>query len=166
MGLTRTLAVRGLVPSRFIVGEIRNNLYRLMTEVATTLERHQGDDGLALVAEMFRNLGREDAKSIKTRLGLGETIRDALDAWLVVGRLMGAKIQPRWIGPDRVETDHPYCPQHEIFVQSGRLFCESVCLPYVEALATGVAPEVEMEVVRPATMERACTKALVIRRGE
>jgi hypothetical protein len=95
------------------------------------------------VSELRSNLGRlmtETAIVMEERFG-----KDGLDAVAEVFQ----------------ETDHPYCPQHEGFIKKGKLFCESVCWPYVSAVAEGIAPGVKMEVPKPATMDATCTKALV-----
>jgi len=161
MGLMKTAAVKGIIPAGNKVSELRSNLGRLMIETAIVMEERFGKDGLDAVAEVFRRLGNEDAIAMKETLGLGNTLRDALDAWIVIGHVMGAKMKPRWISDNRVETDHPYCPQHEGFLKKGKLYCESLCWPYVSAVAEGIAPGVKMEVPKPATMDATCTKALV-----
>ncbi len=160
MGLARKLAVRGMIPSPMKVAEIRDNLYRLMTELAVVLDERFGEAGRDAVAEVFRRLGTEDAGLLRERLELGDSLQDALDAWLVVGGLMGAKIRVRWVNDSRVETEHPYCPQHAAFVKRGSVYCDTVCLPYVEALAKGISHRVRMDVVVPADMSHTCTKAL------
>ncbi len=162
MGLIRLAAVKGLIPAGNKVTELRNNLTRLMAEMATVLEQKFGHDGLSAVSQIFATLGSQDAKMLKERLGLSNQLRDALDAWLVIGHLMGSKMIPRWISDERVETDHPFCPQYEAFKTRGNLYCEDVCLPYVKAVAEGIAPNVRMEVVRPASENAACIKALTV----
>ncbi len=166
MGLMKTAAVRGLIPCGNKLAEVKNNLYRLMTTTAMVLDEKYGEEGLSVVSEIFRRLGAEDAVTLKKRLGLGDSIEDALDAWLVIGNVMGAKMEVRKISSERIETDHPYCPQHESFVSYNRLYCDAVCIPYVSALAEGVAPGVKTEVVRPADMDQTCTKALVASKDE
>jgi len=161
MGIKKAAAVRGLIPAGSKVSELRSNLNRLMTEMPVVFEEKLGRQGLEAVSELFRRLGEQDAKNMKARLGLQDTLKDSLDAWKVVGHIMGAKMVPRWVSKYRVETDHPYCPQYEAFVAQGKLYCDVVCLPYVRAVAEGVAPSVKMEVVRPANDEATCVKALV-----
>ncbi len=162
MGLMRTAAVKGIIPSGNKVTELRDNLMRLMTTTAVVMEERFGQEGLDAVAEIFRRLGQEDAETMKKRLGLGSSLKDALDAWLVIGHVMGSKIETNWVSETRVETDHPFCPQHAAFLKSGKLYCESVCYPYVEAVATGIAIGSKMEVPKPASKDEACTKAIVI----
>lgn len=163
MGLMRRAAVKGLIPSGNKVTELRDNLMRLMKESAVVLDERFGQKGLDAFSEVFRRLAEQDAKAMKERLGLGETLKDALDAWIVIGHVMGSKIDVRWTSEDRVETDHPFCPQHEAFKKSGKLYCESVCYPYVAGVAEGIAPGIKMEVPKPATMNEACTKALILK---
>lgn len=163
MGLTRAFAKRGLIPSGQKVSELRDNLARLMVESAIVLHERFGDEGLDALSEVFRRLGEEDAEQMKNRLGLGETLADAVDAWRVVGHVMGAKMKVVEVSENRVNTEHPYCPQYEKFKERGRLYCESVCLPYVRAIAEGVAPPVRMEVLEPATEDGTCVKSLVFR---
>ncbi len=158
----RNAAVKGLIPPGNKVAELRMNLNRLMAEMASVLEERFGEKGLDAIAEIFRRLGEQDAAALKSRLNLGSSLKDAVDAWLVVGNVMGAKMVPRWVSDKRVETDHPFCPQYEAFKKRGKLYCEAVCLPYVSAVAEGVAPEVKMEVVRAATKDATCIKALVV----
>ncbi|MFO7835402.1 MAG: hypothetical protein R6V83_02015 [Candidatus Thorarchaeota archaeon] len=162
MGLTRVFAKRGLIPSGQKVSELRDNLARLMVESAVVFHDRFGSEGLDALSEVFRKLGEEDAMQLKDRLGLGETLVDAVDAWRVVGHVMGAKMKVVKVSETRVNTEHPYCPQYEKFKERGMLYCESVCLPYVRAIAEGVTPSVEMEVLEPANEERTCVKSLVI----
>ncbi len=166
MNLTRTAAVKGLIPAGKKVTELRQNLTRLMAEMANVLDQQFGREGLSAVAKIFETLGSQDAQLLKKRLGLGNQLRDAVDAWIVIGRLMGSKMVIRWVSNEHVETDHPFCPQYEAFKARGRLYCEAVCLPYVKAVAEGIASDVQMRVIRPASESAACTKALVLRHEE
>ena len=158
----RTAAVKGIIPAGNKVSELRDNLMRLMTTMATVMEERFGDEGLKAVAEVFRRLGTEDAEALRERLGLGDTLKDALDAWIVIGHVMGSKIETTWVSDNRVETNHPFCPQHKAFTEKGKLYCESVCYPYVESVAVGIAKGAKMEVPKPADEKSACTKAIVI----
>ncbi|MFW9908317.1 MAG: hypothetical protein ACFFEF_07060 [Candidatus Thorarchaeota archaeon] len=164
MGLMRSAAVKGIIPPGNKISELRSNLMRLMTTMALVMEERFGKEGLAAVSEIFGKLGEEDAKTLKERLGLGDGLKDALDAWLVIGHVMGSKMDTTWISNNRVETDHPFCPQYEVFKEKGTLYCESVCWPYVEAVAVGVAKGAKMEVVRPANQQNACRKAILLTR--
>jgi hypothetical protein len=166
LGLTRSAAVRGIIPPGNKISELRDNLVRLMSTTAVVMDERFGETGLEAVSEVFRRLGKEDAKAIKQRLGLGNTLKDALDAWIVIGHVMGAHMEAKWISDERVETNHPFCPQYRAFVKSGKLYCEAVCLPYVEGVAVGIADNLRMEVTKPADMTSACTKALVIGKEE
>ncbi|MHA1246662.1 MAG: hypothetical protein ACTSPE_04990 [Candidatus Thorarchaeota archaeon] len=162
MGIMKAAAVRGLIPAGNKVTELRSDLFRLMYEMAEVLEEKYGREGLETAAEVFARLGAQDGELMKSRLGLGDTLHDALDAWVIVGNIMGAKIKPRWVSDMHVETEHPYCPQHEVFVERGKIYCEHVCLPYVNTLAKTICPAVEPEVVRAANMDHACVKALML----
>ncbi len=162
MGLMRTAAVKGMIPPGNKVSELRNNLMRLMTTMAIVLEERFGKDGLDAVAEIFQKLGTEDAEALKDRLDLGDTLKDAEDAWIVIGHIMGSKMASKWIDENRVEFSHPFCPQYEAFKENGKLYCESVCWPYVEAVAMGIAKGAKMEVTRSADSNAPCTKAIVM----
>ena len=161
MGIQKAAAVRGWVPAGSKVTELRSNIVRLMTEMPIVLEEKLGQEGLEAVSEVFRRLGQQDAETMKGRLGLKNTLKDSLNAWKIIGPIMGAKMEPHWVSKNRVEAHHPYCPQHESFVAHGKVYCDVVCLPYMKALAEGVAPVVKMEVVRAATEEATCVKALI-----
>ncbi|NWF97242.1 MAG: hypothetical protein HXY34_13980 [Candidatus Thorarchaeota archaeon] len=160
MGLMRSAAVKGLIPAGSKVTELRQNLIRLMSEMSTVLDERLGAQGLEAISEVFRRLGSQDAKTMSERLGLGSTLRDAVDAWLVIGHVMGARMVPKWVSKNRVETTHPFCPQYESFKARGKLYCGAVCLPYVGAVAEGICPGIRMEVVRPADENGTCVKAL------
>jgi hypothetical protein len=161
MGIMRTAAVKGLIPAGNKVTELRNNIIHLINETAIVLEEKLGEAGLDALSEVFKRLGFQDAKAMKERLGLGDTIQDSADAWSIIGHILGSKMNARWISEDRVEFDHLYCPQHEEFLKTNRIYCEKVCLPYVEAIAEGVSPDVKMEVVKMADTESTCIKAIV-----
>jgi hypothetical protein len=166
MGVMKAAAVRGLIPPGNKVSELRANLTRLMAQMGSVLEERFGQEGLDAIAEIFRRLGEQDAKNMKERLGLGDSLSDAVDAWKVVGHVMGAKMEAHEVSPDHVETVHPFCPQYEAFNDVGKLYCESVCLPYVRAIGEGIGEGVKMEVVRPADADSTCIKALVFTRKE
>lgn len=157
------MAVKGIIPSGNKVNELRSNLFRLITEMSYVLERRFGAEGLETTSEIFQHLGEQDAATIKNQLGLGETLRDAVDAWILIGHIMGSKLDVTWDGENRAVTDHPYCPQYEEFKKKGKLYCESACWPYVSTIGETIAPGVKMEIVRPADMNRSCTKALVFK---
>jgi hypothetical protein len=161
MGIKKTAAVRGWILAGMKVTELRGNIIRLMTEMPIVFEEKLGQPGVKAVSEVFRRLGEQDAKTMKARLGLRDTLKDSLNSWKIVGPIMGAKMEPHWVSKNRVEANHPYCPQHESFTARDKVYCDVVCLPYMKALAEGVAPSVKMEVVRPATKEATCIKALV-----
>jgi hypothetical protein len=161
MGIQKTAAVRGWVPAGNKVTELRGNIVRLMTEMPIVLEEKFGQEGLEAVSEVFRRLGQQDAEAMKARLGLRPTLKDSLNAWKIIGPIMGAKMEPHWVSKNRVEAHHPYCPQHESFVAHGKVYCDVVCLPYMKAIAEGIAPTVKMEVVREPTEDATCVKALI-----
>ncbi|MEM4735976.1 MAG: hypothetical protein QXS20_09705 [Candidatus Thorarchaeota archaeon] len=162
MTIARTAAVKNIIPAGSKVKELRGNLNRLLAELPILMSERFGNAGLDAVSEIFRRLGTRDAEAMKSRLGLGSGLRDALDAWLIIGNLLGSKIDVHWISDERVETEHPYCPQHEEFVKRGKIYCDSVCIPYVSAIASGIAPNVSTEVVRNADETHTCVKALVL----
>lgn len=83
-----------------------------------------------------------------------------MNAWIIIGHIMGSKMDVTWESESRAVTDHPYCPQYEEFKKHGKIYYESACWPYVGAVGETIAPRAKMEIVRPADMDRACTKAL------
>ena len=161
MGIMKTAAVKGIIPAGNKVGELRSNLMRLMTEMPIVLEEQFGAAGLEAVSEIFRRLGEEDARAMKDRLGFGDTLKDAHDAWMVVGHVMGSKMKADWISDDRVEFHHQYCPQYDAFKERGKLYCDSVCLPYVSAVGR-IGTGVETDVVKAADDSSPCIKGLSI----
>jgi hypothetical protein len=156
----KTAAVKGIIPAGNKVGELRSNLLRLITQTSIVMDERFGPAGLDAVVEIFRRLGEEDAKIIKERLGLGDTLKDSLDAWLVIGHIMGSKMEPNWISENRVEVSHSYCPQHEEFLKRGKLYCAEACLPYVGAVGENIGKGVKMDVVRAADEQAPCIKSL------
>ena len=108
MGVMKTAAVKGIIPAGSKVGELRSNLIRLMTEMPIVLEERFGAAGLEAVSEIFKRLGAEDATAMKDRLGFGDTLKDAHDAWIVIGHVMGSKMKAEWVSDDRVEFHHLY----------------------------------------------------------
>jgi len=162
LGVMKTAAVKGIIPAGNKVSELRSNLLRLITETSNVLDERFGAAGLEAVAEIFRRLGEEDAKTMRERLGFGDTLKDALDAWLVIGHIMGSKMEPNWISETRVEVSHSYCPQHEEFLKRGNLYCTAACLPYVGAIGENIGRGVKMDVVRAAEENAPCVKALSV----
>ncbi|MHA1614373.1 MAG: hypothetical protein ACTSYJ_05970 [Candidatus Thorarchaeota archaeon] len=159
MGIMKTAAVKGIIPASNKVGELRSNLVRLMTEMPIVLEERFGAAGLEAVSEIFKRLGEEDAKAMKDRLGFGDTLKDSHDAWAVIGHIMGAKMEADWVSDDRVEFHHTYCPQYESFQERGKLYCDSVCLPYVSAIGA-IGKGVKTDVVKAADENSPCVKGL------
>jgi hypothetical protein len=158
----KTAAVRGIVPSRNKVSELRSNLLRLINETSLVLEEQYGRDGLSMVTEIFRRLGEQDARIMKDKLGFGDTLQDSVDAWKVIGHIIGAKMEVNYDDQNRAVADHSLCPQYEMFKEIGKLhYCEFACWPYVAAVAENIAPGVKMEIVRAADNDNACKKALV-----
>lgn len=153
-------AARGIIPAGNKVSELRGNIIRLITEMSVVLEERFGQEGLDAVREVFRRLGEQDAVTMKERLGFGGSVRDAYDAWAVIGHIMGSKMTPHWVSEKRVEVDHTLCPQYDSFMSRGKLYCEYACLPYVGSVGEGIAPGVKMDVVRAADDQGPCTKAL------
>ncbi|MFW9798983.1 MAG: hypothetical protein ACFFD9_00960 [Candidatus Thorarchaeota archaeon] len=166
MGLMKTAAVKGIIPAGFKARELQNNLLRLIAEIPMVMEERFGDEGLEAIAETFRRLGKRDAAIMKERLGLGDTLKDAMDAWIIIGHIMGAKMEVTRESDHRVVADHPFCPQYEESKKHGKIYCESACWPYVGTIAAEIAPGIRMDMVRPADMDRACTKALVFTTSE
>jgi len=162
MGVMKTAAVKGIIPSSNKVSELRSNLMRLMTEMSIVLEERFGAEGLEAVSEIFRRLGEDDAKTMRDRLGFGDTLKDAHDAWMVIGHVMGSKMKAEWVSENRVEFHHLYCPQYDAFKERGKLYCESVCLPYVSAVGA-MGKGVETDVVKAADEDGPCIKGLSIK---
>jgi hypothetical protein len=158
----KTAAVKGLMPAGVKVSELRSNILRLINETSIVLDDRFGPAGLEAITEIFRRLGISDAKTMKERLGLRDTLQDALNAWLIIGHILGSKMEPNWISENRVEVSHSYCPQHEEFMKRGKLYCTQACLPYVGAIGENIGKGVKMEVVRAADKNAACVKALYI----
>ncbi len=156
----KTAAVRGLIPSGNKVSELRSNIVRLINETSTVLEERFGPTGLEAIEDIFRRLGEKDALLMKDRLGFGDTLKDSLDSWLVIGHIMGSRMEPNWVSEKRVEVSHSYCPQHEEFMKHGKLYCTQACLPYVGTIAEKIGKDVKMDVVRAADENGTCIKAL------
>jgi hypothetical protein len=162
LGIMKTAAVKGIIPAGNKVSELRSNLLRLITETSIVLDERFGAAGLDAVTEIFRRLGEEDARTMKGRLGLGDSLKDSLDAWLVIGHIMGSKMKSDWISDTRVEVSHSYCPQYEEFMRHGKLYCASACLPYVAAVGENIGTGVTMDVVKAADENAPCVKALLV----
>ena len=167
MGLMKTAAVKGIIPSGNKVKELRTNLLRLITEIPLVLEERFGQEGLEAVSDIFRRLGVEDAKLMKDRLGFGNQLQDSVDSWKVIGHIMGSKMEIKSEGEDRAVATHSFCPQYEMFKENEKLhYCEYACWPYVGKVAEGIAAGVSMEIVHKADNDNACTKALVMKKPE
>jgi len=139
LGVMKTAAVKGIIPAGNKVSELRSNLLRLITETPLVLEERFGGDGLAAVSEIFRRLGEQDAKAMKERLGFGNTLQDSVDAWKVIGHIMGSKMEVNMVDKNRVVANHSFCPQYELFKELGKLhYCEFACWPYVDSVAEGM----------------------------
>ncbi|MFX0056632.1 MAG: hypothetical protein ACFFAD_17015, partial [Candidatus Hermodarchaeota archaeon] len=150
MGLMKTAAVKGIIPAGFKARELQKNMLRLITEVPIVMEERFGVAGLEAVAEIFKRLGEHAAGEMKERLDLDDTLEDAMDAWIIIGHIMGAKMKVTWESDHRAVADHPFCPQYEESKNRGKIYCEFACWPYVSTIAEEIAPRVKMTMVKPA----------------
>ncbi len=160
MGLLRSIAVHGLVPSGLVVGQLREFINELIATTAEVIGARFGEVGFEALEEVFRRLGEGVAGRLREQLSLEPSVAGAADAWRVLGSLLGAKMDVHWQSGRVAEFTHSHCPQYEAFVQHGRLYCDSTCIPFVGSVATGVAPPVRVRVSRHADSEGLCIKAI------
>ena len=107
--------------------------------------------------------GEEDGKKLKEELNLGNDLKDAVDAWLIMGNIFKVKMIARKLNEKEVEFYHPHCPMWNFFKSKGKIYCETLCLPYVESFAKAVSSNIEMAIVQPPTEENTCIKKLVVK---
>ncbi|MEE8142681.1 MAG: hypothetical protein V3T77_06240, partial [Planctomycetota bacterium] len=115
-----------------------------------------GKDPLPLAME---SLGEKIGRDLQTRLKLPEGRAAAVLAWRVASRLAGLRLRVEEEG-ERTVVDHLYCPLWDRFRQERELSCPRFCEPLARGMARVVAPGCEMEMVRAATLEAPCAKAL------
>ncbi len=116
-------------------------------------------EGVDPIAAAMERLGERLGGQLRRRLKLPPSRSGAILAWRIASRLGGLRFQVRKEA-ERTIIDHHHCPLWERFRREGELSCARFCTPLARGMARSVAPECTMEMVRPATLERPCAKAL------
>ena len=163
MNIKRFFASRGLITNGARFSIVSESFYKLMVGVADLLKKNFGEKGERLLANLMAKFGTEDGEKMKEELNLGNSLRDAADAWLIMGNIFKVKMVAKKLNENEIEFHHPNCPMWNFFKSKGKIYCKTLCLPYVESLAKAVSPNIEMVVVQPPTEENTCIKKLVVK---
>ena len=118
------------------------------------------DDGDDPVVTIMERLGVSLGRQLQERFGLTRDRHGAVVAWRITSRLGGLRLAQREES-DRTIFDHTHCPLWERFRAEGELSCPRFCEPLARGIACAVAPDCRMEMVRAATLDVPCAKALV-----
>ena len=163
MSVKRFFAKHGLITNGMRVNLIGEKFYTLMVGVADLLKENFGEKGEQLLIDLLKKFGEEDGKRLKEELNLGSDLNAAADAWIIMGNIFKVKMFTRKTSDNEIVFYHPNCPMWNFFKSKGKIYCETLCLPYVESVVKSIAPTVEMEIVDPPTIERTCVKKLVVK---
>jgi predicted ArsR family transcriptional regulator len=140
---------------------IQDSLLDTTAALSAAILKTYKKDGEKLIAEVYREQGKNQAETLKKRLGLGSSLKDAVDAWKIAGNLTKLKAKFVKNGENSYDAYHLDCPMHEAF-KKYKISCGVACLPMVEALATNICPEAKMTVIRKPTLEQTCVKRLTL----
>lgn len=163
MNIKRFLAKHGFITNGTRFNVVSESLYTLMVSVTDLLKENLGEKGEQLLSDLMRKLGEEDGKKLKEELNLGEGLKDAADAWIIAGKIFKVKMTTREPNDKEIEFHHLYCPMWSFFKSKGKIYCKTLCLPYVESVAKAVSPNIEMEIVQLPSEQNTCVKKLVIK---
>jgi len=155
------LALHNLVPGGMRAGLIQDSLLDATAALSAAILKTYKKEGEKLIAEVYRQQGKNQGETLKKRLGLGSSLKDAVDAWKIAGNLTKLKAKFQKTGENSYDAYHLNCPMHEAF-KKYKISCGTACLPMVEALATTICPGVKMTVVRKPTLEETCIKRLTL----
>jgi len=163
VNIKRFFAKHGLITNGVRFNIVSESFYKLMVGVADLLTERLGDEGEHLLVNLMEKFGAEDGKKLKEELNLGDSLEDAADAWLIMGNVFKVKMIAKKLNKNEIEFHHPYCPMWNFFKSKGKIYCKTLCLPYVESFAKAVSPNIEMVIVQPPTEENTCIKKLVVK---
>ena len=110
-------------------------------------------------------VGVKLAEEVRSTFKLGNTIKDAVDAWKIGCVASGFKFSVEIEG-DKYIFHHHICPMHKYFTARGIIPCESMCIPTVTAIARTICPDCDVEVIRNGDLKSTCIKAIVHKTAE
>jgi len=154
------LAAR-FIPARAGIRELQAVQAMLISDVASTLLRSDPEHGAALLREAFSNFGRTMGETLKMRFRVRPTLSDLAAAWRTVCNLAGVRYKISREA-DRVVFAHPACPLWEEFSRR-RLNCSEACIPMITALSQVIAPQAQVELLRPPDSSGPCVKAIFLK---
>lgn len=163
VNIKRFFAKHGFITNGMRFNVVSESLYTFMVGVADLLKENFGERGEQLLVKLMEKLGEEDGKKLKEELNLGDSLKDAADAWIIAGNIFKVKMIARELNDKEIEFHHPYCPMWNFFKSKGKIYCKTLCLPYVESVAKAVSPNIEMEIVQPPSEKNTCIKKLVVK---
>lgn len=161
LSVSKILALWNLIPGGMRANLVQESLLDTAAALSAAMLKAYKKEGEKLIAEVFREQGRNQGELLKERLGLGNTLKDAVDAWKIACNLTKLKAKFEKTGETSYDAYHLNCPMHEVF-KKYKISCGVACFPMVEALATTVCPEAKMTVVRKPTLEETCVKRLTL----
>jgi len=161
LSVSKMFALWNLVPGGMRANLVQESLMDTVAALSAAIIKAYKKEGEKLIADVFREQGRNQGNLLKERLGLGNTLKDAVDAWKIAGNLTKLKAKFEKSGENSYDAYHLNCPMHEAF-RKYKILCDVACFPMVEAMAKTVCPQAKMSVVRKPTLEETCIKRLTL----
>ncbi|MEX2706170.1 MAG: hypothetical protein Q6352_013085 [Candidatus Freyrarchaeum guaymaensis] len=159
MSLGKMFALWNLIPGGMRANLVQDSLLDTVAALSAAILKTYKKEGEKMIAEVFREQGKIQGETLKERLGLGNSLKDAVDAWKIACNLTNLKAKFEKRGQDSYVAYHLNCPMHEAFKRY-KILCDVACFPMVEAMAKAVCPESKMSVIRKPTLEETCVKGL------
>ncbi|MHA1208300.1 MAG: hypothetical protein ACTSSA_03335, partial [Candidatus Freyarchaeota archaeon] len=115
MSLGKMFALWNLIPGGMRANLVQDSLLNTVAALSAAILKTYKKEGEKLIAEVFREQGKIQGETLKERLGLGNSLKDAVDAWKIASNLTNLKARIEKRGPDSYVTYHLNCPMHEAF---------------------------------------------------
>ncbi|MEX2724441.1 MAG: hypothetical protein Q6367_011150, partial [Candidatus Freyarchaeota archaeon] len=83
MSVSKMFALWNLVPGGMRANLVQESLMDTVAALSAAIIKAYKKEGEKLIADVFREQGRNQGNLLKERLGLGNTLKDAVDAWKI-----------------------------------------------------------------------------------
>ena len=84
LSVSKILALWNLIPGGMRANLVQESLLDTAAALSAAMLKAYKKEGEKLIAEVFREQGKNQGELLKERLGLGNTLKDAVDAWKIV----------------------------------------------------------------------------------
>ncbi|MHA1606674.1 MAG: hypothetical protein ACTSWP_03900 [Candidatus Freyarchaeota archaeon] len=163
MKVAKMLALFNLLPGGVKLKLVQESLMNAIADLTNEVIDRFGEEGRKALVAVFERQGKEQARVLRERLGVGDGLKDVAEAWRIAGNLTGMKMRCEAEGENTYRFIHIYCPLYEAFKGKDNP-CSTICFPMVKAMALEVSPNVDVKLVKPPTPDSTCVKTVTLKR--